>query len=203
MAKKKTVPDKAKVGSKGGKWVVREAVSGRFISRGNAESHPYRKKAHPNSKTAINHVHEKAGAYGTAEKLPRAGHLIPSPAMPQKSVEIITQGLSTDVLAWLSDILGTRQREVAELINISDRTLTRRKKQGKLSFHESERALRIAQVVIAALRLFENDAEKANLWLKKSRKIFNGKSPLEYSETAPGAQFVQDVIARIEHGVFS
>lgn len=196
MAKKSTKPDKARVGSKGGKWVVREAVSGRFISRGDAVSHARRSGI-------INHVHEIPSNYGTAEKLPPVEHLIPSPSLPQKSVEIITQGLSTDVLAWLSDILGTKQRELAELINISDRTLTRRKKQGKLSFHESERALRIAQVVVAALRLFENNAEKANHWLKKSRKIFNGKSPLEYSETAPGAQFVQDVITRIEHGVFS
>ena len=191
MVRKKDKPDKTGVGSKGGKWKVNARKSGAVIY-------------HSNRPTKTDHVYEIPNTYGTAERHLRvSGHLIPSPSLPKKGVEIITQGLSTDVLAWLSDILGTKQREVAELINISDRTLTRRKKRGKLSFHESERALRIAQVVVAALRLFENDAEKANLWLKKSRKIFNGKSPLEYSETAPWAQFVQDVISRIEHGVFS
>jgi putative toxin-antitoxin system antitoxin component (TIGR02293 family) len=41
------------------------------------------------------------------------------------------------------------------------------------------------------------------MWLKSPQKALGGKTPLEYSDTEPGAREVEDLLGRLEHGVFS
>ncbi len=45
--------------------------------------------------------------------------------------------------------------------------------------------------------------EAAREWLKSPLPALAGKTPLEFADTEPGAQEVEDLLGRIEHGVFS
>jgi len=47
------------------------------------------------------------------------------------------------------------------------------------------------------------DAEITRQWLKMPAKALGGKTPLEYADTEPGTQEVEDLLVRIEYGVFS
>jgi putative toxin-antitoxin system antitoxin component (TIGR02293 family) len=94
--------------------------------------------------------------------------------------------------------LGT----VARLIQIPPRTLIRRRAKGRLDPVESERLLRIAGVFENALALFEGDVDEARRWLTSPNEDFAGQTPLEFARTDIGAQEVNDMIGRLEHGVF-
>lgn len=45
--------------------------------------------------------------------------------------------------------------------------------------------------------------ELAHQRLRTPRTIFGGRTPLELAETEAGAKEVQDLLHRVEHGVFS
>ena len=81
------------------------------------------------------------------------------------------------------------------------RTLTRRKQQGRLNVIESEKVLRIARLYDKALQVFE-DEEAAEKWLKEPARGLGGVIPLVYAKTELGAQEIEKLLIRIEHGVF-
>ncbi len=111
-------------------------------------------------------------------------------------------GLPVSVFDRLKEKLGVPEKSLAQTVNIANRTLTRRKKEGRLKTDESERVLRIARLYERALDVFE-EAELARQWFKMPAKALGGKIPLEYADTEPGAQEVEDLLGRIEYGVFS
>ncbi len=118
-------------------------------------------------------------------------------------IKKIHDGLSIESLEHLSRVLGVSERELAEIAAIPPRTLTRRKKEGRLQSDESDRLVRIALLFDEAKALFDGDTELASKWFRSPKKALGGASPLEYSDTEPGAQEVRDLIGRIEHGVIA
>jgi putative toxin-antitoxin system antitoxin component (TIGR02293 family) len=124
----------------------------------------------------------------------------------QTSVELIRQleaGLPFQTIEALREALQISIESIALLTRIPERTLARRKSDGKLSLEESERVLRLATVFERAVDLFDGDQAAANRWLKTPRRAFGGKAALEFAETEVGAAEVRDLIGRIEHGVIS
>ena len=93
--------------------------------------------------------------------------------------------------------------DIATIIGLPERTLARRRAAGKLAPDESERLLRIATVFEKAVNLFEGDVHAAVAWLRKPRKALAHQTPLAYSRTGIGAREVEDLIGRLEYGVFS
>ena len=79
----------------------------------------------------------------------------------------------------------------------------RRKASGKLTTEESERLLRIAGIFEDAVDLFEGDVPAAVNWLTTPRKALGDRPPLSYARTEPGAREVENLIGRLEHGIFS
>jgi putative toxin-antitoxin system antitoxin component (TIGR02293 family) len=47
-----------------------------------------------------------------------------------------------------------------------------------------------------------SDKNDAREWFKRENRSLNNKTPLEYSDTEIGAREVEDLLGRIEHGVF-
>jgi putative toxin-antitoxin system antitoxin component (TIGR02293 family) len=92
---------------------------------------------------------------------------------------------------------------LASLIGVPERTLARRRAAGRLAPEESERLLRIAGIFEKAVDLFEGDVPAAVRWITAPRKALDNHSPLAYSRTEPGAREVENLIGRLEHGVFS
>ena len=47
------------------------------------------------------------------------------------------------------------------------------------------------------------DQERAEAWLKKPNKALGMKTPLQYADTESGAREVENLLGRLEYGVFS
>jgi putative toxin-antitoxin system antitoxin component (TIGR02293 family) len=118
-------------------------------------------------------------------------------------IQQIEAGFSFRALQNLESYTGLNLSVLASIIGIAERTLARRRVAGKLSPEESERLLRISNIFEKALELFEGDLEAAVNWLTTPKKALNGQQPLCYSRTELGTREVENLLGRIEHGVFS
>jgi putative toxin-antitoxin system antitoxin component (TIGR02293 family) len=112
-------------------------------------------------------------------------------------------GISSQVAIALGQRFQISQDSLAELISIPKRTLHRKlAREETLKPDESERVLRIGKLYRRALQVFE-DPERATKWFSSKPKALAGKTPLELMKTEFGARLVEDLLGRIEHGVFS
>ncbi len=118
-------------------------------------------------------------------------------------VREIERGFSFGTLERVRRATGLPLDRLAISIGISPRTLTRRKKNSKLNAWESDRLVSISRLLTAALELFEGDAEKTARWFNQPNRALGDVSPLEMAATETGAREVENLIGRLEHGVFS
>jgi putative toxin-antitoxin system antitoxin component (TIGR02293 family) len=115
----------------------------------------------------------------------------------------IERGFSFDALLRLEFNSGVSLALLASVIGIPERTLARRKALGKLEPDESERLLRISNLFEKSVELFEGDVAAAVNWLTSPKKALNRQTPLLYARTELGAREVEDLIGRLDHGIFS
>jgi len=118
-------------------------------------------------------------------------------------VRQIERGLPFKALESLAALSGLPVNLFASVLGIPERTLARRKAAGRLAPDESERLLRVSTVFENALELFEGDVAGAVTWLTSPKKALGHQTPLAYSRTELGAREVENLIGRLEHGVFS
>jgi putative toxin-antitoxin system antitoxin component (TIGR02293 family) len=88
------------------------------------------------------------------------------------------------------------------MLGISKATLHRRKAAGRLDPAESDRVVRYARLMGRAIEVLES-VESARQWLNAPQVGLGGAIPLEYAETEVGAREVEDLLGRIEFGVYS
>lgn len=91
----------------------------------------------------------------------------------------------------------------AELVQISPRTLARRRDEGRLQPDESDRLVRAARVYAHAIALFDGDRTAAGQWLFAPQAALGNATPIEYASTEVGAREVERLITQIEHGIIS
>ena len=115
----------------------------------------------------------------------------------------IRQGFPVNVIDKLTRELAISQQALLRIIALPTATLTRRRVQKRLTPQESDRVYRVATTYRAALQLFEGDFEAARHWLNEPAKALGGNTPLEHLDTEAGADEVQDLIGRLEHGVIT
>jgi putative toxin-antitoxin system antitoxin component (TIGR02293 family) len=118
-------------------------------------------------------------------------------------VEAISNGFSFVTLERVRKETGLPLEQLAVSIGMSPRTLTRRKKEKKLSASESDRLVTISRLLAQSVELFEGDKEKALRWFTQSNRALGKLTPLEMAATETGAREVENLIGRLEHGVFS
>ena len=98
--------------------------------------------------------------------------------------------------------LGLTRIQVGAALGLPERTLARRKREGTFQSLESDRIFRFLQVVAHAIETIGDD-EKASRWLTKPNRALMGKIPLELLNTPIGASQVDDILGRIDHGLYS
>ncbi len=118
-------------------------------------------------------------------------------------VQRVEEGLPVMDVVKFSRQAGFTNDELAKLINIPARTYARRVAgKARLKSHEGERAARLMRLFDIAKALFGTD-ENTRGWFNAKIPALGWKTPLEYAQTEPGAREVENVIGRIEHGVYS
>ncbi len=117
-------------------------------------------------------------------------------------IKEIERGLPLSTFIAIRDELGLTDRELALVIRVPKSTLAIRKKRGKFSFEESERLYRVQGLLEKATEVF-GDLEMARKWLKDKAFGLGNVSPLEFARTELGAREVENLLGRLDHGVFS
>lgn len=114
----------------------------------------------------------------------------------------VRDGLPYEALERLRAVLDIPTARLSRLLAIPSRTLGRRKDIGKLDPEESDRLVRLARVVFLALQLFEGDLDEARAWLDSPHFALSHHAPIDFATTEVGAREVEDLVGRLEHGVF-
>ncbi len=97
---------------------------------------------------------------------------------------------------------GLNDAEVYDLI-IPRRTLAHRTANGEpLTREESDRAVRVARIAATAEQVF-GDVEKSWRWLRRPMRQLGGRTPIAMLATEVGARVVEEVLARIDYGMFA
>jgi putative toxin-antitoxin system antitoxin component (TIGR02293 family) len=115
----------------------------------------------------------------------------------------IERGFSFETLLRLEANSGVSVALLASVIGIPERTLARRRAAGKIEPDESERLLRLSTLFEKCVELFEGDVKSAVNWLSSPKRALNNQPPLLYARTELGAREVEDLMGRLDHGVFS
>jgi putative toxin-antitoxin system antitoxin component (TIGR02293 family) len=115
---------------------------------------------------------------------------------------VVQAGLPVHELDALQESLAIPMEKLAPKLGISKATLHRRKASGRLDPGESDRVVRFARLVGKAVEVMESQ-ENARLWLTSPQLGLGGAAPLDYAQTEIGAREVEDLLGRIEYGVYS
>lgn len=117
-------------------------------------------------------------------------------------IKVIEEGLPASTFTQIRDDLGLTDKELARIIRVPKSTLATRKKKGRFSFEESERLYRVQRLLTKAVDVF-GAIEPARKWLVEKAYGLGDISPLEFAKTEIGAREVENLLGRIEYGVFS
>ena len=117
-------------------------------------------------------------------------------------VERLRAGLPYSAFESLLTRLDVGRVTLAAILHLPRRTLARRKREGLLAPVESNLVFRLARLVTHAEEVFGN-RQKAAAWFGRRNNALGGRTPLSVLDTDIGVQEVDDILGRIEHGIFS
>lgn len=119
--------------------------------------------------------------------------------------ELIQTGLPTrSVSALVGGALLLRSEQMLEAIGISLRTFQRFKvdRDGSLSSEQSDRAWRLSELLVKATELF-GSRQEAERWFDTPAPALDRKKPIELMTSSVGARMVEQLLGRIEYGVYT
>jgi len=116
--------------------------------------------------------------------------------------EAIREGFRPAVIQELMRASGLTLKELAVALDLSPRSLQRRRSTGRLARHESDRLYRLARIVALANE-YLGDRERALRWLKHPNRALGGIAPVTAMDTEIGARQVENVLGRIAYGGIS
>jgi putative toxin-antitoxin system antitoxin component (TIGR02293 family) len=111
-------------------------------------------------------------------------------------------GLNYTVITALVRHTGFTPQRIFAAVNLSARTMERRKKQKKLTVDESQKIARFARIVALGDMVFE-DPQITSQWLERANPALGGLVPLDLLDTEEGAREVESVLRRLEYGIYS
>jgi putative toxin-antitoxin system antitoxin component (TIGR02293 family) len=114
--------------------------------------------------------------------------------LPYRAVLALARAIEDD---------GVKQEALSAALGLpTTRTLRRRKNPNRLDPGESDRLVRTARIVAWAIEVF-GSREKAGAWLDRPNRALGGEKPLSLLDTEIGAEQIENVLGRMEHGVYS
>jgi putative toxin-antitoxin system antitoxin component (TIGR02293 family) len=119
-----------------------------------------------------------------------------------KEIERIHAGLNFSAVQNLQKALDVPLEQLARVLGMSRATLHRRKIQGKIDKEESEKLVRYQRLLKKAEDVF-GDPASAREWLTHKQAGLGNAVPLEFARTEIGAREVDNLLGRIEYGVYS
>ena len=116
--------------------------------------------------------------------------------------DAIREGFPPAVVEELMRASGLTLKELANALDLSPRSLQRRRNSGRLARYESDRLYRLARLVALANE-YLGDHERATRWLKRPNRALGGLAPVAAIDTELGARQVENILGRIAYGGIS
>ena len=138
---------------------------------------------------------------------PAAAYLSSTPSSEYQGADLrvirhAREGIKIGYLLQLSDLMGLTQLEICKILHISLRTLQRYDAEYLLDSDDSSKVIQLGMLHRRGLDVF-GDTKDFNYWLKTPMSSLEGKAPLDYLDTPFGFQLINQILGRIEHGVFA
>lgn len=118
-------------------------------------------------------------------------------------IEQSQKGVSTQQVDQLAELLGLSLKEMATVLQIAERTLHRFRQEGHLDVQSSKRLLLLDNLAAHGLLVFDGHTDALADWLRYPLRELKQQAPLELLTTISGFGLVDDVLTRIEYGVYS
>ena len=117
--------------------------------------------------------------------------------------EQIERGLPVRIVDAISLATGLGDARVRKLSRISSSSFARRQKSGSFTPEESDRLARLGRIMRSTLDFFDGDLDEARRWLEAPAPALDGKKPIDLIINDAGVKAVEDLLIRLEHGVFT
>jgi len=122
---------------------------------------------------------------------------------PFDDIDLATEGVNKASVENLAGRMGISKKKMAEdILSISVKTMERKKPEEKLDKKSSSHAIEIARIMQHAYEVFE-DEEKVKHWMNAENRALKSRKPIDLLETLSGINFVNDILGRIDEGVYS
>ena len=115
---------------------------------------------------------------------------------------IANKGIKKQSVTRLAELMNIPMKDIAALLNISYKTLGRKKETDTLDSISSSISIEIAETISKGLSVFE-DSDKLSRWLQKENKALQGEKPIDLLNTPTGIKIVNKLLGRIEEGVYT
>ena len=117
-------------------------------------------------------------------------------------VKIANKGIKKQSVTRLAGLMKIPMRDMAVLLNISYKTLGRKKETDLMDSVSSSLSIEIAETISKGLSVFE-DSDKLTRWLQKENRALQGERPLDLLNTPTGIKMVNRLLIRIEEGIYT
>jgi putative toxin-antitoxin system antitoxin component (TIGR02293 family) len=175
--------------------IVKEPAAVYKLTKGSGKS-PLKKTDH--SLKVVARKNDKSVAYWLGKQFTSN-----SPRSNFDLINLSNEGIAKSSIDALASYLGVSRKSMAEdILDLSVKTLERKASSDKLDRRTSSHALEIAKVMQHGYEVFE-DEEKLKRWISKENRALNGMKPVSLFATLTGLSMVNDILGRIEEGVYS
>jgi putative toxin-antitoxin system antitoxin component (TIGR02293 family) len=116
--------------------------------------------------------------------------------------DVVRSGLPFSAFLALSKQLEISPQHLTAVFGIPPRTVARRKEAQHFNPQESDRLYRVASTLSQAVEVL-GSIDKARLWLKTPNRALGCEMPLELLDTDIGTRQVEEVLLRLNYGIFS
>lgn len=117
-------------------------------------------------------------------------------------IATLDQGLAGSRIDPLVNQLGVSLKELASLLGVAERTLHRFRKAPLLDRSIAERIVLMEALVRHGLDVFDGEQAVFSRWLRYPLGELNQLPPLHWLTTATGIRLVDEVLTRIDYGVY-
>lgn len=116
-------------------------------------------------------------------------------------IDIVRKGIPTKDLQNVQVYTSLTDKEISQILPISQRQLVRYTPDHPLNKEITAHLIQIVEMFQKGYNLFGK--EKFQIWIRTQNKVLKNYKPIEIMDTSIGIEMIEDVIGRIEHGVYS
>jgi putative toxin-antitoxin system antitoxin component (TIGR02293 family) len=128
--------------------------------------------------------------------------LLKEPSSALEYVAAGREGIRKAAVEHLSRQMSIPMKDMAELLSISYKTLSRKRSDDRLDPLTSSMSIEIAGAVARGLMVFE-DIDRLRRWLHKENRALGGSRPLDLLSTPTGIRMVCRLLHRIQEGILT